>query len=147
MDITSLANEAIGYLAPAMPFLLATGKTLRDKAIEKVGQNFGEEGFRFGKSLWGKLSSKVEAKPAALEAAKDLAADPNNADNQASFRKELKKILADDEALASEIKQILEEAKAADVNVVQSGDRNISSVGDHIININITGDGNKFNKD
>ncbi len=144
MDVTSLAHDAMNYLAPALPFLLAASKTMRDKAIEKVGQSFGEEGFKYGKSLWGKLGAKVEAQPAALEAAKDLAADPQDADNQASFRKELKKILSNDDALAAEVKQILEEAKAAGVSVVQSGDGNISSVGDH--NINITGDGNTFNK-
>lgn len=138
MDVTSLANEAMGYMAPALPFLLATGKTLRDKAIEKIGQNFGEEGFKFGKSLWEKLGAKVEAQPAALEAAKDLAAQPEDADNQAAFRKELKKILSGDESLAAEIKQILDEAKAAGVTVVQSGNRNVLSQGNN--NINITGD-------
>ena len=138
MDVTSLANEARGYMAPALPFLLATGKTLRDKAIEKIGQNFGEEGFKFGKSLWEKLGAKVEAQPAALEAAKDLAAQPEDADNQAAFRKELKKILSGDESLAAEIKQILDEAKAAGVTVVQSGNRNVLSQGNN--NINITGD-------
>ena len=138
MDVTSLANEAMGYMAPALPFLLATGKTLRDKAIEKIGQNFGEEGFKFGKSLWEKLGAKVEAQPAALEAAKDLAAQPEDADNQAAFRKELKKILSGDESLATEIKQMLDEAKAAGINLIQSGDRNVFSQGNN--NINITGD-------
>ena len=138
MDVTSLANEAMGYMAPVLPFLLATGKTLRDKAIEKIGQNFGEEGFKFGKSLWEKLGAKVEAQPAALEAAKDLAAQPEDADNQAAFRKELKKILSGDESLTTEIKQMLDEAKAAGINLIQSGDRNVFSQGNN--NINITGD-------
>lgn len=144
MDISQIAAETMRHLVPVMPFLLATGKIMRDKAIEKVGQNFGEEGFKYGKSLWARLGAKVEEKPAALEAAHDVAQNPNDEDSLAAFRHQLKKLLADDSALAAEIKQILDEANAAGVNVVQSGDRNIASRGDH--NINITGDGNTFNK-
>jgi len=111
MDITSLANEAIGYLAPAMPFLLAhQAKRWRAKRLKKSA-DFGEESFKYGKSLWSKLWRESRSQTSALETAKDLAAIPNDVDNQASFRKELKKIFGDDDALAAEIKQILERPK------------------------------------
>ncbi|MGE0886042.1 MAG: hypothetical protein AB7P14_21110 [Blastocatellales bacterium] len=52
----------------------------------------------------------------------------------------IQKILQSDEALAAEIKQILDEAKAAGINLVQSGDRNVFSQGSG--NTIVTGDGN-----
>jgi len=117
MDITSLGNEAIGYLAPAMPFLLATGKTLRNKAIEKVGQTFGEESFKYGKSLGQSLARK--SKPNQPHWKRQRFGQRSKRCFETGFvPQRIGKDLPDD-ALAAEIKQILER-KAAGVNVVQS---------------------------
>ncbi|MBL8208796.1 MAG: hypothetical protein JNM09_31530, partial [Blastocatellia bacterium] len=81
---------------------------------------------------------KVEANPLAIAAAQEVAKAPHDAANQQLLGLALQKILQADEALAVEIKQMLDEAKAAGVNLIQSGDRNVFSQGNN--NINITGD-------
>ena len=57
----------------------------------------------------GKLQPKIEAKAATLEAAKDVANDPEDEDFQTVLRVQLKKILDGEPTLAAEIAQILSE--------------------------------------
>jgi hypothetical protein len=108
MDIALIVK----FLAPCLPFLLNVG----NKAIEGASQKVGEDGWNKAKAIWAKLHPKVEAKEAALEAAADVAKNPEDEDLQASLRVQLKKILDADTALAEEIAKILQAAtdKAGD---------------------------------
>lgn len=144
MDVTSLVPMIVPVITAAAPHMLELGKTAAEKAFEKIAESFGEDSWKWGKAIVQKLWPKVEASPLAIAAAQEVAKAPKDEANQQLLGIAIQKILQNDHALAAEIKQILEEAKAEGVNVIQSGDRNISSVGDH--NINITGDGNTFNK-
>ncbi|MGH9754719.1 MAG: hypothetical protein ACREA2_18230 [Blastocatellia bacterium] len=138
MDITLLAQSLTAALIPFLPYLVKAG----EKASETLGEKLSEGGWDLAKNLWGRLQSKFESKPLALEAAKEAAALPDDEDMQATFRGQLKKLLADDESLARELSKLLEEAKAAGVNVVQSGDRNVY-VGGNVTGNITTGDNNK----
>ena len=88
------------------------------------------------------MSSRIvqtwASNPLAIAAAQEVAKAPNDQTNQQMLGLALQKLLEADAALAAEIKQILDEAKSAGVNLMQSGDRNVFSQGDR--NINITGD-------
>lgn len=99
MDISLLVN----FLTPCLPFLLNVG----NKAVEGASQKLGEDVWRKATVLWSKLQPKVEGKPAALEAAKDVANDPENEDLQTALRVQLKKILEGEPTLVAEIAQIL----------------------------------------
>jgi hypothetical protein len=127
MDIALLVN----LLAPALPVLLGLGQKAIDKGAEKLGEK-GAEGL-VGK-LWQMLKPKVEAKPAAIEAASDVAKTPADEDAIASFRQQLKKILEAPENanLAAEIAKLLaesEEMKGGKYNV-QVKDSNVGAIGD-----------------
>jgi hypothetical protein len=100
MDITWL----VSLLAPHLPFLLGLGKKVVEKGSEKLGEKGVEE-------IWNKLSPSVKAKPVALEAAEDVAKNPDDADALGALRNQLRKILEDPEnvALRAEISKILEE--------------------------------------
>ena len=115
MDIAVLAT----FLAPFLPTLMQLG----NKAAEAAAGKFGEDAWNKAKAVWEKLHPKVEAKEAALEAATDVANNPEDEDLQAALRVQLKKLLEQDEALTKAIFQIMEE-KAADgtpgMNIVQS---------------------------
>jgi hypothetical protein len=74
MDITLLVN----LLAPHLPFLLGLGK----KAVEKGAEKLGEKGVE---EIWNQLSPPVKAKPSALEAAEDVAKNPDDADAIQNF--------------------------------------------------------------
>ena len=94
MDINALASSLTTVLVPLLPYLLKAG----EKAAEETGKTLAGESWEWAKSLWFKLKPKVDAKPGALEAAEDAAQVPDDEDAQASFRRQLKKLLEEDES-------------------------------------------------
>lgn len=127
MDIALLVK----ILAPALPVLLGLGKKAIEKGAEKLGEK-GAEGV-VGQ-IWQRLQPKVEAKPAAIEAAEDVAKTPEDPGAIASLAHQLKKILEDPEnaGLKAEIAKLLaesEEVKSGKYNV-QVRDSNVGAIGD-----------------
>lgn len=125
MDITQLAHDITQHLfttAALYAVLKETGKG----ASSEIGKRLiGAAGDKT-KALLEKLWPKIEAKPEALEVVKDIALAPDDPDNLALFRMQLKKLLTEDESLAKDIARLFEEVKAAgEATVIQSGDRNV----------------------
>ena len=139
MDIGTMASSVTTALVPLLPYLLKAG----EKAAEETGKAVAAQSWEWGKSLWSKLKPKVEAKPEALEAAQDIAQSPDDQDAQAAFRRQLKKLLTEDESLAEEVSRWLEQGKAAGVTVTAAGDRSVAIGGDVKGSTIVTGDGNK----
>lgn len=108
MDPTALAATATALLAP---YIAKAGEKLAEKVGEKLPEQIGK--------LWTTIAAKFKGKPAAEEAVKDLAANPKDEDNQAAFRKELKKLLAEDDGFVNELAKLLQ---AAQVAHAESGD-------------------------
>lgn len=136
MDVALLAGSLTTALVPFLPYLLKAG----EKAAEETGQAVADKGLELAKSLWSKLRSKVEAKPAALEAAEDVVRTPDDEDAQATLRQQFKKLLAEDQSLAEEVRRSLE---GAGTTVTASGDRSVAIGGDAKGNTIITGDRNR----
>src|SRR4029079_10940640 len=99
MDIVSVAGAARTVLTPLLPYLLKAGET----AAEETGKAVAGQSWEWAKSLWTKLKPKVEAKEAALEAAQDVAASPEDQYARAAFLQQLKKLLIEDQSLAEEV--------------------------------------------
>jgi hypothetical protein len=137
MDIQALAHWAAALLTPALPYLLASGQ----KAVEEIGNEAGGDAWRAAKLVWERLRPKIEARPAALEAAQDVASSPTDEDALAALRVQLKKLLTEDEALAAEVFHVYEEAKKQGVTVIAAGDRSVAIGGD-ASGVIITGDQN-----
>jgi hypothetical protein len=128
MDIALLVK----VLAPALPGLLGLGQKAIEKGAEKLGEK-GAEGLA-GK-VWQWLKPRVEAKPAALDAAMDVAKTPENPRVIASLENQLEKILEDPEntELKAEIAKLLaeaEESKGAKYKVPISDNAIIGAIGD-----------------
>ncbi|WP_309729065.1 hypothetical protein [Chamaesiphon sp. OTE_75_metabat_556] len=128
MDIALLVN----LLAPALPVLLGLGQKAIDKGAEKLGEK-GAEGL-VGK-MWQLLKPKVEAKPGALDIAKDVANDPENKGATSSLEYQLQKILEapENKDLAAEISKLLaesEEVKGSKYNVTIGDDAIVGAIGD-----------------
>ena len=117
MDIVALASSITTVLVPLLPYLLKAG----EKAAEETGKAVAGQGWEWAKSLWTKLKPKVEAKPGALEAAQDVAQAPEDQDALAAFRQQLKKLLNKDQSLAEEVSRLLDQGRAAGINVTASG--------------------------
>lgn len=131
MEIAALTS----FLAPCLPILLRAG----DAAAAKVGA----EALEYGKRLWAKLRPKVEAKPAAAEAAQDVAAAPEDPRALAALELQLEKLLAQDDELAAAVARVWDEARAA--GVVAAGERSVA-VGGDVSGIIVTGDDNTVDR-
>jgi hypothetical protein len=140
MDIGALASLVTTALVPLLPYLLKAG----EKAAEETGKTVAGQSWEWAKSLWTKLKPKVEAKPAALEAAQDVAQSPRDEDLQAALRVQLKKLLSEDQSLAEEVSRWLEQGKAAGINVFAAGERSVAIGGDVNSSTIVTGDQNKM---
>lgn len=104
MDIALLVK----LLAPCLPFFLKLGNKATEAAAEKVGKQSAEKAGQ----IWQRLWPKVKAKEAAKEAAEDVAQDLEDADSAAALRRQLKKLLESDAALAAEVEALLKAAEA-----------------------------------
>jgi hypothetical protein len=146
MDYPQLSTQLVQLLAPFLPHLLKGLKLAGQEAAKKLGEKAGEQGFEQAKTLWEKLRPKMEARPAALEAAQDAAAHPDDEDALAALRLQLKKLLAEDEALAQELAPLLEQTRPAGQTVIASADRSVAIGGNVSGSVIVAGDGNTVHK-
>jgi hypothetical protein len=115
----------VAFLAPFLPHLVETGTRIGTDAAER----FGAEAWEHAKRIWQRLGPRVEEKPAASEAARDVADRPDDDDAVAALRLQLRKVLADDPALADDVRRLWKEAEAAnvtEVTVTASGERSVA---------------------
>ena len=86
--------------------------------------------------MWNKLWPKIENKPAALEAAEDLARMPDDTDAQGAFSLQLKKMFAEDQELARGVAEFFVDSS---IHIRASGERSVAAnnVSNSIVN---TGD-------
>ncbi len=91
-SINVIAAAAVGILSP---YLAKTG--------EVAAKELGED-------LYNLLKARLGKKPAAQETLSDLEAAPEDPDLQATLRVQLKKLLAEDEEFADQLRGFLEKA-------------------------------------
>jgi hypothetical protein len=139
--VAPLAGQLVQVLTPFLPYLVKAGEGLGGRAAHEIE----DKGWDLASKLWSRLGAKVDAKPAAQEAAADLATQPEDEDAQAALRIQLKKLLAEDPSLHQEIEAMLAEAHTSGgtVTVSVTGTRNVG-VGRDVRNSTIiTGDQKK----
>jgi hypothetical protein len=118
MDPATLAASATAFLAP---YLLKAGQKLAGQAVDHLPEGVNK--------VWSYVMEKFQEKPEAVVAANDLAADAKDDDNQASFRKELKKLLQDP-AVMAEFAGLLDKGKESQGINVSAGDGGVAIHGD-----------------
>jgi len=146
MDYPQLSTQLVQFLAPFLPYLLKGLKLAGQEAAKALGKKVGEQSVDQAKALWEKLRPKVEAKPAALEAAQDAATHPDDEDALAALRLQLKKLLAEDQPLAQELARLVAQSRPAGKNVTASGERSVAIGGSVSGSVIVTGDRNKINQ-
>jgi hypothetical protein len=142
MDLTMVASGVIGFLAPALPYLLKASEKVAEGAATKLGV----EAWNLAQRLWSKLQPKMESKLTARAAAEDAANHPNDDDARAALRRQIKLLLEAEPDLANELNEILAAAKAAGVTtttVIVSGERAVGVGRDVTGGRIITGDQSK----
>jgi len=141
-----LSSQLVQLLAPFLPYLLKGVKLAGQEAAKELGEQASEQAFEQAQALWDRLCPKMEARPAALEAAQDAAAHPDDEDALAALRLQLKKLLAEDQALAQELARLLPQSGPAGQTVIASGNRSVAIGGSVSGSVIVTGDRNKINK-
>jgi hypothetical protein len=131
-EVTMLGlNEiAVAAVACLAPYLAEAGK----EAAKKVGGAAAEKVVK----LYDTLKSRLKH-PFAQQALADLEKTPEDADTQATFRSQLKKALADDSQLLSELDHQMTEIEREAGGIRQ----NITMTGDENVGVQIAGSENK----
>lgn len=126
MDYLGMAQSAVEIMAPALPFLIMGGK----KAAEEAGRKIGSDAYDKAKSLWDRVHSDKKIQ----EAAKDVAASPDNEANRLKLAKQLEELFIERQDIAEQVNGILKiqvvqeigdlsgEATAAEVGAVTGGE-------------------------
>jgi hypothetical protein len=128
VDISGLVT----ILAPALPFLQRVG----EEVAAEAGRVLGADAWERARRLWDRLAGAVTERPAAREAAADVAAAPQDADAVAAFRHQLRKLLEADPELARDVESLL-----AGARTVTAGTRGVAVGGDVASSVIVTGDG------
>jgi hypothetical protein len=97
MDIPIIAQAAVAFLAPYLV-----------KAGEEMAKQIGKGAVDAGRQLLKLIQSRLKGLPQET-ALDDLKNDPNEPDNQAALRKELKKIMLQDPKFKQELQQMVEQ--------------------------------------
>lgn len=121
MDLIPLAASVASALAPFIPYLVTAG----ERATEAAGEKLGAEAWERARELWARLRRPVEARPAAIQAAMDLATAPDDTDALAAFRLQVRKLLEEDPGLRAELGRALE-SQGATQSVIAAGTRSIA---------------------
>ncbi len=135
MDISTLAQNIVTFLAPFLPSLLKAG----EKAAEELGKKAVDEAWEQAKALWERLRRKKNVE----QVAQTAAALPDNQALRDALREEIARALQEDGALRQEVARLWGEAEAAGVTVTASGDRSVAIGGSVSGSTIVTSDRNK----
>lgn len=119
----------VRFLSPFLPHLLDVGKKAVENVTDVVSGKFGEAAWTKAQRIWGRLHPKLEEKSSVKEAVEDAVKHPDDEDYQAALRVQLKKLLEQDQTLASEIEALMRESDSdgtPGTQIIQSvtGDKN-----------------------
>jgi len=130
-----MGDDVLSLAAEVMPYAIAAAGAYGAAVLAKVRDETADATVGLGRRLLQRLfGSRREGEPLPGALA-DLASDPGDADAQAAVRLMVRKLLAADLALASEVRSML---AAAQVNVIASGKRSVA--GQVISGVVVTGD-------
>jgi hypothetical protein len=136
MDVTVL----VSILAPCLGVLMKGVNA----AAEEIGRAVAPDLLDHAKRLWAKLWPHVESKPAAVEAAGDVAQAPDDTRTRAAFELQLEKLLSEHPELVQELAPIVKDAVAA--GVVAVGERSVAVGGSVSGGVIVTGDSASIQK-
>jgi len=133
IEDSEFAQQVVG-------FLTAHAKKMAGKLTGKAADAVTGEIVEAAGHLWDKVKAKLTG-AAAKEAVADFEAAPDDADNQAALRKEIRKAAEGDPAFATELRELVQtiEARGGRDAIVQTA--NVE--GDHSPVTQIAGSGNR----
>lgn len=113
-----------GLLTQFLPHLLRAGQRVGDQAADALGTETG----RLARRVWDRLGQAFESRPAAKEAAENLAAKPADDLAREDLELQVRKILRDDPGLRKELSAMLEDARGQGIVADRGGVVNVEGV-------------------
>jgi hypothetical protein len=111
MDTTEVVAAVTRTLTPFMSLLLRTGEHAADQATEQAGNQINATGWALAKRMWSRLRSRAPGDPALDQAARQVAAEPTDADAQQALRDVLEQVLVADSHLLGELARLAAEGQ------------------------------------
>lgn len=136
--VTPIATQVVALLAPFLPQLTSVGQDIS----QGISNELQAHSFQLAQALWARLRPKTDSSPAFQTAVDDAVSQPADADAQASLRLQLKKLLADDPTLVSDLQQVLE--AGGNRTTVSASGRSIAIGGDVSGSAVVIGDSNRI---
>ena len=115
----TIESVAAASVAILVPYLAEAGKAIAKKA--------GEAAWSHAESIFRAIQAKFKTNPIADAALSDVIKNPDDKDNQASLRKELKKAMELDEGFLDELRGFV--VKAQQSGIVVSGSGSVATSG------------------
>jgi hypothetical protein len=110
-DMGLIAEALALTLAPFLRSLVGVGGEVFDAAKDKLVKTAGNAVSEKVEELWAKIRPAVEARPAAVEAAQDVAKAPDDEDGRVALKRQIQKILEADAGMAAEMVKLLESSR------------------------------------
>jgi hypothetical protein len=107
----------VQFLSPFLPTLLGKAQEVGAEIADRTT----DAAWDYANRIWERLRPRLEERPGAPEAADAVATAPDDADTGTVLEIHLKKILAEDPALATDLRSILDQAQAAGVIATGTG--------------------------
>jgi hypothetical protein len=107
----------VQLLTPFLPTLLGKAHEIGQEIADRTA----DAAWDYAKRIWERLRPRLEERPGASEAAQDVADAPQDADAGIVLQIHVKKILAEDPGLATELRSLVDQAKAAGVVAAGTG--------------------------
>jgi hypothetical protein len=130
-------SELVNFLAPFLGPLMAKGGEATAQAVER----FGETAWHTASKLWDRIARPIQSRPAAEEAATDVAADPDDESARNALAWQLGKLLNGDPELRADIEELWRAGTTTITTVIASGERS-AAVGGSVHGQIVTGDSN-----
>lgn len=146
MEPSAIASVALPLLVKFIPVIWKSAKSLGEQAVDKVtdkvldkaGESITDKSWETGRKLIKMLSSKLTPDSPVQKAMQDLAASPDDSDNQEILLAQLRKLLKTDSELMREVAVILNYDSSTQINITASGNRSVAA--QNIKGLVITGD-------
>ena len=134
--VAPLAGQIVAALAPFLPRLIRAGHD----ALAGSPDDSLEADWRLAEDIWRELEPRLEARPTAVEAAREVADNPSDADSIGALRVQVRKVLAENDQLRASLSAKMDRA----ANVRASAPRSVAIGGDVHDSTIITGDRNQI---
>lgn len=107
----------VQFLSPFLPTLLGKAQEVGAEIADRTT----DAAWDYATRIWERLRPRLEERAGAPEAAEAVAKAPDDADSGTILEIHLRKILAENPALATDLRSILDQAQAAGVIATGSG--------------------------